>query len=474
MPVKSDMRATTSRRATSSSRCAGSTGGGEGNAAARAARLVRAERDKAQATLSGLLARAVALRAAEGAPLPECFARVPEPRSPQGLRHRLPVVLTLCAGAVVAGRSTLAEVTTWVEHAPAPLLAAVGAWRHPVTGAYHAPSADTVVRVLALLDARLLAREVGAFLSGRARRARTLATTTVGTGPVAVAAGGGRPARRVVSLDGKALRGAVGADGYARFLFAAYDHGGVVLAEHEIAGKSSEVSEVAPLLRELDAYDPLDGAVLVADALHTVKAHAELIVGELGAHFVFTAKDNTPALAHACRQTSDWTKARAGDVEESRGHGRHERREIRLAEATDDVRARQPHARTVAQIRRYVTRTVTKGKGRHRTTRKLKTMVIVYVVTSLSLGEVTAAELAGYVRGHWRIENQLHWVRDVTFREDASKVRTGSLPRIMATLRNLAISLIRLACYTRIGPTIREIQYDIGLLAAVLGLEEPS
>ena len=64
-----------------------------------------------------------------------------------------------------------------------------------------------------------------------------------------------------------------------------------------------------------------------------------------------------------------------------------------------------------------------------------------YAVTSLALGTASPAQLAGWLRGHWRIENRLHWVRDVTFGDDASTVRTGSLPRVMASLRNLATAL---------------------------------
>jgi hypothetical protein len=78
------------------------------------------------------------------------------------------------------------------------------------------------------------------------------------------------------------------------------------------------------------------------------------------------------------------------------------------------------------------------------------------------------------VRGQWTIENKVHWVRDVTFREDESRVRTGPRPHIMATLRNLAIGLIRQAGYTRIAATIRKIKYDTGLLLAILGLSNPS
>ncbi|WP_372512205.1 transposase [Frankia umida] len=100
----------------------------------------------------------------------------------------------------------------------------------------------------------------------------------------------------------------------------------------------------------------------------------------------------------------------------------------------------------------------------------MPTTVTVHVLTSLTLDEITPAELAGYVRGHWTIENRVHWVRDVTYREDTSKVRTGPLPRLMATLRNLAIGLIRLAGHPRIAPTIRRIRHDNTLLLAILTL----
>ena len=96
------------------------------------------------------------------------------------------------------------------------------------------------------------------------------------------------------------------------------------------------------------------------------------------------------------------------------------------------------------------------------------------MITSLAAREAAPEHLAGYVRRHWRIENQVHYVRDVTYREDASRVRTGTRPRIMATLRNLAIGLIRQAGHTKIAATIRKIKYDNRLLLAILGLQNPS
>ena len=116
-----------------------------------------------------LAARALALRAQAGAPLPECFATVPEPRDARGIRHPLPVVLTLCVAAVLSGETTVIGVGVWAAHAPQDLLAALGA-RRDTAGRYVAPSAPTVLRLLAALPAKVLARQVGAYLAGRHRR----------------------------------------------------------------------------------------------------------------------------------------------------------------------------------------------------------------------------------------------------------------------------------------------------------------
>ena len=73
----------------------------------------------------------------------------------------------------------------------------------------------------------------------------------------------------------------------------------------------------------------------------------------------------------------------------------------------------------------------------------------------LALGAASPAQLAGYLRGHWTIENQLHWVRDVSFSEDASNARTGSLPRVMTGLRNLAIGALRLTGHANLAAALR-------------------
>lgn len=96
----------------------------------------------------------------------------------------------------------------------------------------------------------------------------------------------------------------------------------------------------------------------------------------------------------------------------------------------------------------------------------------VYGITSLvARSERGAERLLALVRGHWKIENALHWVRDVVFDEDRSQVRTGNGPRMMATLRNLAISMLRLAGATSIAKALRWCSRNVRACCRLIGLE---
>ena len=366
----------------------------------------------AEEALGELAARAAALRAASGGNLAECFAAVPDPRRRRGIRHSLASVLVLCTAAVLSGCAGLEDVTAWVRAAPPEALAAAGARRNAL-GILVAPHPDTVVRVLSALGARGVARQAGAYLAARAR-----------PGPVTFALAGPGPLP-AIAVDGKAVRGAAGEDGLIPYLLAAASHGtGTVLAEHLIGPKTNEVPEFAPLLRELDAYYPLAGHVVTADAGHTVKAHATLICGELLAHYVFTVKQNTPALWDEL-DALDWKAIPVQNATEEKGHGRRERRTIQVMDAPAHVARRFPHARQVALIERYVTRTVRVRKGKRWVRRQEKSAVAVFIITSLDAREAAPEHVAGYVRGHWTIENKVHQAGKTLRRSTTSRPRCG-------------------------------------------------
>ncbi|MDN5860286.1 MAG: ISAs1 family transposase [Pseudonocardia sp.] len=407
-----------------------------------------------------LVERAAMLRPFGGATVLDCFAAIPDPRCARGVRHPLATILGLCTAAALAGQISLVEITDWVAGAPQEVLAGLGCRQRGPDDRLVAPHPDTVERVFALLGAQHLADGVGAYLAARAG---------VGCVGAPIAAPTVLPA---VAVDGKAVRGAIGPDGQIPYLLAAATHGSsVVIAERLVGAKTNEVPEFAPLLRGLAARtgDGVGGCVFTMDAGHTVRAHATLITSELLGHYVMTVKRNTPTL-YARLDALGWSAVPITHQTQETGHGRRERRTIQVLDAPADLGF--PGAAQVFLIERYTTRTVrkrTKGSRKYKTV-QVRTAVAVFGITSLSSREAAAEHLAGYVRGHWAIENKIHWVRDVTFREDASQVRTPSRFRVMATLRNLVIGLIRQEGYTRIAATIRQIRHDPHLLLTVLGL----
>ncbi|MDQ2876099.1 MAG: transposase family protein, partial [Actinomycetota bacterium] len=121
----------------------------------------------AEEALAALAARAAALHAASGGNLAECFASVPDPRDPRGVRHKLASVLVMCTAAVLCGHTSMEDVTAWAAAAPPEVLAAARC-RRSALGSCIAPHPDTIVRIFTLLGAQHLADHAGAFLAGRA------------------------------------------------------------------------------------------------------------------------------------------------------------------------------------------------------------------------------------------------------------------------------------------------------------------
>jgi predicted transposase YbfD/YdcC len=368
---------------------------------------------------------------------------------------------------VLAGEVDLVGITAWVSAAPQDLLAAMGLRRNGF-GVRVAPHPDTVERVFAALAAQDLADQVGAHLLGQYLQAHPVPAAAPGTDPWA--GPDGPQLRPGLAVDGKAIRGAIGPDRVIPYLLAAATHTDcVVVAERAIGPKSNEVPQFQPLLRGLAKVSDLTGWVITADAGHTVRAHAKFIHDELHAHFVMTAKENTPKV-FARLNAMPWGTTPIAHTTTETGHGRREKRTIRVLDAPDDLDF--PHVAQVFLIERTTIRTVYR---RPKNSKKVKKTKVTYCVAALGMTSLTAEQaspehLAGYVRSHWSIENKIHWVRDVTYREDYSRIRTGSRPRIMATLRNLAIGLIRQAGHTRIAATIRQIRNSPHLIYALMGL----
>jgi len=180
-------------------------------------------------------------------------------------------------------------------------------------------------------------------------------------------------------------------------------------------------------------------------------------------------EDNQPTL-RALLENALWAHA-ACHVTRDKGHGRRETRSHLVMDAPAGVKALFPAAGQVARVIR--TRTVTTwASDGHTRTRVTRTGTeTVYLIITMTARQAPPEHIAVYIRNQWSIENKSHYVRDVTFREGSSQVRTGSRPRIMATLRNLGMGLIRQAGLSEIAATVRAAQDDNDLLLALLRLE---
>ena len=177
--------------------------------------------------------------------------------------------------------------------------------------------------------------------------------------------------------------------------------------------------------------------------MYAQRAHAEYLVRSRGAHYVLTVKRNQPSL-HAQLTALPWKQVPVADEDRGRGHGRAERRTLKVTAvaARPAVPARRPSLQVVRRRRPL------NGSKRWSTE-------TAYAITSLGATQARPADLADIIRGHWTIEDRLHWIRDVVFDEDRSQIRTANGPQIMASLRNLAITILRLAGVDNIAAALR-------------------
>ncbi|WP_258037245.1 MULTISPECIES: ISAs1 family transposase [unclassified Streptomyces] len=356
------------------------------------------------------------------------FRRVPDPRSRRGRWYPLVGLLLICACAVVSGARTTTEITEWGQRATTTVLEHLGVRRH-LPGRRRAPSHATFTRLLATLDGDALDAVIGAYLAER---------NYAGTGTT------GPAHRAAIAVDGKALAGSAHRHQRHRHLLSAVTHAPTVtLAQREVGAKTNETAAFRPLLEPLD----LASAVVTFDALHSVKDQVRWLVQEKQAHYIAVIKGNQPTVS-AQLKALPWEQIPVAHTVSGTGHGRRESRSVKTTAIAANLGGIAfPEARLALRIHR-----------RRQESGKRQTRETVYAVTSLDTHQASPADLGGYVRGHWGIENSNHHVRDVVFAEDASTVHTGSAPRAMAALRNLAIGRLRLLGADNIAKTTRAIR----------------
>ncbi|MHB8599037.1 MAG: ISAs1 family transposase [Ktedonobacteraceae bacterium] len=330
----------------------------------------------------------------------EVFAAMPDPRGRHGLRYDLPFLLTCLVAALLCNCNASEAVGQWCREHHDLLRRLFGPRR------FLSPCGGLYRWLLPQLSVEALERVLGAWVQA------TLVAS----------------ADDPIALDGKTVRGAKKGEPHAPHLLSFRTHRSQeTLLQVEVDEKTNEI----PVAKALLALLPVQDRVCTADALHT---HAAFMQAVHTAHgeSLLTVKGNQPTLyadlatyfadPHAIFQEAETVDRRRGRLEV---------RHIRVStEMNSYLSAARPLVAQVAEV----TRTVT-CKGETHTE-------VIYLITSLTPAQADPHQLLTLIRGHWSIENGSHYVRDVSFGEDRSRIRSGHAPQVMAALRNVALTLM--------------------------------
>jgi predicted transposase YbfD/YdcC len=378
------------------------------------------------------------------------FASLPDPRCAHGRRFPLASLLSLAVVALLSNHLSILAIAQFGKRQPRAVLAALG------FPAGRAPHQSTLHRLFRRLDPLPLALALTACFAPA--RSPDDPRGSVG-----------------VAVDGKAHRGRLAYTDHAEYpvhmLSAVLHASGIVLAQlpldHTGEKAEAELTAAPVLIAHLDWH----GCVLTGDALYadTDVCHA---VRDAGGDYLTIVKGNQPTILHAtaalfaARADAALTAAtrppldlRAATTLDT-GHGRVEVRRLTASSALNDY-LDWPYLAQVLLIER----TWWERGRRHKAER--------YALTSLPPAVADAERLLALVRGHWEIENGLHYVKDVTLGEDRSTLRTGHGPSVMAMPRDTVVNVLHRAGWRTIAERLRFYSGNITAALALLGIPIP-
>jgi predicted transposase YbfD/YdcC len=339
-------------------------------------------------------------------PISSVFADLPDPRRDTANKlHLLGDILVIATCAIIGGAESWEAIAEYGRTKEV-------FFRRFLRLENGIPSPDTFERVFAKLAPVAFARAFG----------RWMASACEATGLVPVA------------IDGKSARSAKRgtATGCLHVVTAWAAENRLVLGAASVRDGSNEVAAIPELLRTLD----LAGAIVTIDAAGCQVENARIIRQRKG-HYLLAVKDNQPTLRAAVEAVigracdDDFAGVRSdGHESVEDGHGRHEERYVTVIYDPTGLPAEWPDVAAVVQV------------NREREVAGERTVTTHYYLTS---SQGTAADFGRWVRGHWGIENGLHWVLDVVFREDRSRIRAENAGANLAMIRRVAVSLLRRA-----------------------------
>lgn len=353
------------------------------------------------------------------------FQQVSDPRKAKGKRYSLVVLLVLMLLAKLSGEDKPSGMAEWVAMRVEQLHAM------KVLPNRQAPSHMTYRRVLQ----KSVQPEEFERLISRYQQSRYQAGQEV-----------------VLSMDGKSLKGTIPRGEWrGTHLLSIYvPSQGLVLVEAEVDGKENEIVVAPKVLKQVN----LDGTIVIGDAMHAQRHTSEQIVAA-GGEYIWTIKGNQPRTQWAIeklfvhevcnlKQGAPLSKHCRKDSQVHKGHGRIEKRSILVSTELNDY-LDWPHVAQVFRLEREVWHAKHQGWRRQ----------VVYGLTSLQPEKASPQKLLALTRDYWGIENGLHYRRDVTLHEDATRLTVGHSGQNMAILNNLVISLCIPAGFTNLAKARR-------------------
>jgi predicted transposase YbfD/YdcC len=367
----------------------------------------------------------------------ENFSDLPDPRILLKTRHKLVDIVTIALCAVIAGADDWVEISAYAK--------AKEAWfRGFLELPGGIPSHDTFGRVFALLDPNAFARCYTNWVYGLIHIPDEL-----------------------VAIDGKTVRRShdrANGKSAIHMVNAWAVHHGLVLGQVKTDAKSNEITAIPELLKTMD----LNGCVVTIDAMGCQKEIAKDIVGQ-GADYVFSLKGNQGNLHKDVELFFQDAKKNEFKDFAHDSHttvdGEHGRIETRRYTTVADVHWFEEKDKW-AKLTSF---------GMVESERDIDGLISVETRYYISSLPSDAKRFAAAARGHWAVENSLHWCLDIAFREDDSRVRSGHAPANLAMLRRLAISLIKQDLGRKIGvkASRKRAGWDLEYIKELLGLAAP-
>jgi len=367
----------------------------------------------------------------------DMLAEVPDPRNKKGQRHPLPAMLALTVVGLLCGQRSYTAIAKWARLHPK-LRQALG------FTAKQMPAASTFHYLFRRLDITAVEKVLTQWTT------QTLARLDISTSDL-----------KGLAIDGKTLGNSHTEDARRTHLLAAVFHElGIPVAECAVSEKTNEIPVSIELLKAFD----VTGLVITTDALLTQRKFCQQIL-ERQADYCLPVKANQKQLYEDIRDLFEPLDEKdPPEVNHRRFENLHAEAGAHLQTCADIENAKgRITTRTLTtstllnehtdwpglqQVYQYTTqqKCISTGQVKYHAQ---------YGITSLTPQRASAADLLKLRREHWTIENKLHWIRDTVFQEDASTVRTGSIPQVMAAMRNTAISILRFTGHTKITDALQ-------------------